>query len=116
MQQSLTYERLITTSTKLTFAYYQKKEYFNAPILSSNLNGVEPAFLLDRLAMHSGVVSSGQSEAQGIELLLEKTCREFLWTFLAQPILTQRIKIIMELSATETIIISTLLILLVAII
>ena len=71
MQQSLTYERLITTSTKLTFAYYQK-EYFNAPILTSNLNGVEPAFLLDRLAMHSGVVSSGQSEAQGIELLLEK--------------------------------------------
>ena len=71
MQQSLTYERLITTSTKLTFAYYQK-EYFNAPILTTNLNGVEPAFLLDRLAMHSGVVSSGQSEAQGIELLLEK--------------------------------------------
>ena len=71
VQQSLTYERLISSSTKLTFAYYQKT-YSNAPILTNQLSRSEPLFLLDRLAMYSGVVSSGKSEAEGFEFLVEK--------------------------------------------
>ena len=70
-QHSITYERLLTSSTKLTLAYYQKT-YSDAPMLSSMLARTEPTFLLDRLAMYSGVVSSGSSTTDGIELLIEK--------------------------------------------
>ena len=41
-------------------------------MLSSMLARTEPTFLLDRLAMYSGVVSSGSSTTDGIELLIEK--------------------------------------------
>ena len=71
IQQSLTYERLISSSTKLTLAYYQKV-YSNAPMLTGNNLLDEPLFLLDRLSMYSGVVSNGKSVADGIELLVEK--------------------------------------------
>ena len=71
VQHSLTYERLISSSTKLTLAYYQKL-YTNAPMLPGDNPYDEPLFLLDRLSMYSGVTSNGRSVADGIELLIEK--------------------------------------------
>ena len=71
VQQSFTYERLISSSTKLTLAYYQKV-YSKAPMLTGTNILDEPLFLLDRLSMYSGLVSNGKSVADGIELLIEK--------------------------------------------
>ena len=71
VQQSLTYERLISSSTKLTLAFYQKV-YNNAPMLSGDDPYDEPLFLLDRLSMYSGLVSNGKSTANGVEFLVEK--------------------------------------------
>ena len=71
VQHSLTYERLISSSTKFTLAYYQKL-YTNAPMLPGDDPYDEPLFLLDRLSMYSGVTSNGRSVADGVELLIEK--------------------------------------------
>ena len=71
VQHSLTYERLISSSTKFTLAYYQKL-YTNAPMLPGDNPYNEPLFLLDRLSMYSGVISNGRSIADGVELLIEK--------------------------------------------
>ena len=70
-QHSLTYERLLTTSTKL-YSGLLPETYSDAPMLSSQLPKTEPTFLLDRLAMYSGVVSTGSSQTNGVELLIEK--------------------------------------------
>lgn len=70
-QHSLSFERMLSITTKLTASIYQKA-YKNAPMFSGMNNNEPQSFLLDQLTMHSGIVSNGQAESQGIEILIEK--------------------------------------------
>ena len=72
LQNSITFEKLITPSTKFSLSIYNK-EYGNAPMLSESLNAfTDPAFLMDRNITYSNIVSEGVASASGIEVLIEK--------------------------------------------
>ena len=62
---------MISITTKLTASIYQKA-YKNAPMFYDNNSNEPQSFLLDQLTMHSGIISNGQAESQGIEILIEK--------------------------------------------
>ena len=70
-QHSLSLERMLSISTKITVSVYHK-EYKNAPMFSNVSNNQPESFLLDQLTMHSGIMSNGQAESYGIEILIEK--------------------------------------------
>ena len=70
-QHSLSLERMLSVTTKLTVSVYQK-EYKKAPMFTDVDNKEPQSFLLDQLTMHSGIISNGQAESEGIEILIEK--------------------------------------------
>ena len=70
-QHSLTFEKLITNSTKFSISIY-KKNYYHAPMMENNEAFTDPTFLLDELRTYSNIISSGKAETNGIEILLEK--------------------------------------------
>ena len=71
IQHSLSLERTIGESSKLTVSIY-KKDYSNAPLLTLNDQFDDPTFLLDELRIYSGIESIGKSETRGLEILLQK--------------------------------------------
>ena len=71
IQHSLSLERSIDESLKLSISVY-KKEISNAPLLGDNDQFEDPSFLLDELKLYSGIESIGISETKGIEFLLQK--------------------------------------------
>ena len=70
-QHSLTYEKLITSSTKFSMSVYEKK-YNNAPMMERNQIFTDPTFLLDQLRTYRNIVSNGKAKTTGVELLFEK--------------------------------------------
>ena len=70
-QHSLTFEKLITRSTKFSISIYEK-QYSNAPMMERNQMFVDPTFLLDELRTYLNIISSGKAETSGVEILLEK--------------------------------------------
>ena len=70
-QQSLTFEKLITSSTKFSMSVYEKK-YNNAPMMERNQIFTDPTFLLDQLRTYKNIVSNGKAKTTGVELLFEK--------------------------------------------
>ncbi len=71
VQHSLSLERTIGESSKLTVSIY-KKDYSNAPLLTLNDQFDDPTFLLDELKLYNGIESIGKSETRGLEVLLQK--------------------------------------------
>mgnify|MGYP003326346922 CR=1 FL=1 len=70
-QHSLTFEKLITSSTKFSMSVYEKK-YNNAPMMERNQIFTDPTFLLDQLRTYRNIVSNGKAKTTGVELLFEK--------------------------------------------
>ena len=70
-QYSLSYEKLLNESTKISISTYNK-QYSNAPIVQSIDSTASPAFLMDRNITSNQIKSEGIAEANGIELLIEK--------------------------------------------
>ena len=70
-QHSLTFEKLITRSTKFSISIYEK-QYSNAPMMERNQMFVDPTFLLDELRTYKNIISNGKAKTNGIEILLEK--------------------------------------------
>ena len=70
-QYSLTYERIIAKSTKLSLSLYKKK-YENAPMMERNNIFTDPTFLMDQLITYRNIVSNGKAKTTGLELLIEK--------------------------------------------
>ena len=70
-QYSLTYERIIAKSTKLSLSLYEKK-YENAPMMERNNIFTDPTFLMDQLITYRNILSNGKAKTTGLELLIEK--------------------------------------------
>ena len=71
IQHSLTFEKLITSSTKFSISVYEKK-YDNAPMMERNQIFTDPTFLLDQLRTYRNIVSNGKARTTGVEVLIEK--------------------------------------------
>ena len=71
IQHSLTFEKLITSSTKFSISVYEKK-YDNAPMMERNQIFTDPTFLLDQLRTYRNIVSNGKAKTSGVEVLIEK--------------------------------------------
>ena len=71
IQNSLTYEKLLTSSTKLSLSIY-KKIYRDAPMLPKQEGVNEPIFLMDQSRIYGDINSNGVSDASGVEILIEK--------------------------------------------
>ena len=71
IQHSLTFEKLITRSTKFSISIYEK-HYSNAPMMERNQMFADPTFLLDELRTYKNIISNGKAKTNGIEILLEK--------------------------------------------
>ena len=71
-QNSISYEKLITESTRLTLSLYEKY-YGNAPIIISDFDRfTSPAFLMDKNLTFSDIDFDGRAESKGAEFLIEK--------------------------------------------
>ena len=71
-QSSLTYERLLSASSKFSFSIY-KKLYGKAPSYDVSINNKNDlSFLMDKFRINGNLISSGNASAQGLEFLLEK--------------------------------------------
>ena len=71
IQHSLTFEKLITSSTKFSISVYEK-QYDNAPMMERNQIFTDPTFLLDQLRTYRNIVSNGKAKTSGVEVLIEK--------------------------------------------
>ena len=71
IQHSLTFEKLITSSTKFSISVYEKK-YDNAPMMERNQIFTDHTFLLDQLRTYRNIVSNGKAKTTGVEVLIEK--------------------------------------------
>jgi len=71
IQHSLTFEKLITSSTKFSISVYEKK-YDNAPMMEKNQIFTDRTFLLDQLRTYRNIVSNGKAKTTGVEVLIEK--------------------------------------------
>ena len=72
LQSSLTYERLLSTSSKFSFSIY-KKLYGKAPSYDASIDDKDDlSFLMDKFRMNGNLISSGNASAEGVEFLLEK--------------------------------------------
>jgi len=70
-QHSISFEHMLTPSTKLSLSAYQK-EYTNSPILPDATLHNDPTFLFDELRMYNGIASSGTALSDGLEILIQK--------------------------------------------
>ena len=70
-QHSISFEHMLTPSTKLSLSAYQK-EYTNSPILPDATLHNDPTFLFDELRMYNGITSSGTALSDGLEILIQK--------------------------------------------
>ena len=70
-QFSISYEKLLNTSTKLSVSIYTK-QYKDAPIVQSTERNANPVFLMDRNITFSQIESEGSAKSEGLELLIEK--------------------------------------------
>ena len=71
-QLSLSFEKLLTESSKLSISVYDKN-YSNAPVVENEPNPfIIPAFLMDRNITFENIISNGQANSYGIEILVEK--------------------------------------------
>lgn len=71
LQHSLSYEKLISNSTKFSISTYIKN-YNYAPMMYGNMNVIDPTFLMDQLKTYPQIVSNGKARTIGIEALVEK--------------------------------------------
>jgi len=71
IQHSLTFEKLITSSTKFSISVYEKK-YDNAPMMERNQIFTDYTFLLDQLRTYRNIISNGKARTTGVEVLIEK--------------------------------------------
>ena len=71
IQQSLTLEHIFFKDTKFSLSIYNK-DYSNAPILKPDSSYIDPTFLMDQLIMYDGIVSRGEANSKGLEILLQK--------------------------------------------
>ena len=70
-QLSISFEKLLNESTKLSFSVYNKK-YDDAPIVQSADSTADPAFLMDRNITFDQIISEGKATSKGAEILIEK--------------------------------------------
>ena len=70
-QYSLSFEHMITPSTKASISAY-KKQYFDSPMLPNSDIFNDPTFLFDELRMYNGIVSNGEASSEGVEFLVQK--------------------------------------------
>ena len=71
-QNSLTFERLITASSKFSISIYEKS-YQQAPVHKDEKSKIQDlSFLMDRFQILGDLTSDGTAKASGIEFLIEK--------------------------------------------